>query len=120
MKTDKKYKAQNRRTSACIGILCILLAMQSCKREGISPFTMHVCNMYDFNITLFESANRCDYGEVRETTLLCTFLAGELRAYETYCPGRPFMISTYKVGTTDETGSLYYAGKSGKQYKWVV
>src|SRR5690606_38122105 len=120
MKTDKKYKAQNRRHSVCIGILCMLLAIQSCKREDIPPFTIHVYNAYDFDITLFGSANRCDYGEDRETNPLCRLRAGEQRAYETYGPGRPFTITTYKTGTKQEVGSLYYVGKSGKHYRWEV
>lgn len=103
-----------------IGILLLFFSFQRCKREGIPPFTVHVHNAYDFDITLVGSANRCDYGEDRQTNPLCILRVGERRAYETYGPGRPFMISTYKAGTTEETGFLYYVGKSGKHYQWIV
>lgn len=108
------------KTSFYIGILYILLAIPSCKRDGIPPFTIHVHNVYDFDITLVGSDHRCDYGADWETNPLCTLRAGEQRAYETYGPGRPFMVSTYKLGTTEEVGSLYYVGKSGIQYTWIV
>lgn len=103
-----------------IGLLLLVLIFQNCKREGVPPFTVHIHNAYDFDITLFGSANRCDYGADRETNPLCTLRAGEQRAYETYGPGRPFRVTTYKVGTTQEVGYLYYVGQSGQHYKWVV
>lgn len=108
------------KASFYIGILYMLLAIQSCKRDGIPPFTIHVHNAYDFDITLAGADHGCDYGEGRDTHPLCTLRAGEQRAYETYGPGRPFTISTYKAGTKQEVGSLYYVGESGRHYRWVV
>lgn len=103
-----------------IGMIAFLFVIQSCNKEGIPPFTVHVHNVYDFDITLSGSADGCDYGNNKETNLLCTLRAGDSRPYETFGPGRPFMVSAYKIGTTEEVGSLYYTGKSGKHYKWVV
>lgn len=103
-----------------IAMAILFIIAQSCEREGVPPFTVHVHNAYDFDIILSGSANRCDYGENSATNPLCTLRAGEQRAYDTYGPGRPFMISTYKAGTAQEVGSLYYVGRSGKHYRWIV
>src|SRR5690606_41847683 len=94
------------KASFYIGFLYMLLAIQSFYRVGIPPFTIHILNAYDFDITLAAADHGCDYGEGRDTHPLCTLRAGEQRAYETYGPGRPFTISTYKAGTKQEVGSL--------------
>lgn len=108
------------RASYFIAIAILFVITQSCDREGVPPFTVHVHNAYDFDITLSGPTNSCDYGENRATNPLCTLRAGEQRAYDTYGPGRSFIINTYKLGTTEEVGSLHYTGKSGLHYKWVV
>lgn len=103
-----------------ISLLLTCTLFFSCRKEAIPPFTMHVLNAYDFDIILVVAANGCDFSENRKTNPLCSLKAGEQRSFKTYGPGRAFVISTYKEGSTEDVGSLYFVGQSGKNYEWIV